>query len=246
MLLPLLGGCVLGPVLDARQGAAPPDGESWREARRDLRRLRAAYAPARPYTMNLALEMTHPLTGNRLRARGAVAVAPAHRALRMILLGPGGTTALDLWVCRDRFRFALPAVGLVQRGDASTPRERLRGLPVDFLRWWLLRPLDGHLLYVAEQGESRRYVLRDRNEVVDFTTAGAGGVALERRSRWDRQSVRASGPGCAGVQYAQASTGIDITVECEKLDPQQQPRPEAFADPDAPEQICRLQPGAPS
>ena len=65
---------------------------------------------------------------------GAIAIAPpvsgvtrpsgegppvdAEGALRMILLGPGGTTALDLWSRGDRFRFAIPALDLLRQKGA--------------------------------------------------------------------------------------------------------------------------------
>lgn len=61
----------------------------------------------------------------------------------MILLGPGGTTAMDVWIGDGRFRVAIPALDRVIHGDRSTPRDRMRGLPVDLLDRWLIRPFGG-------------------------------------------------------------------------------------------------------
>jgi hypothetical protein len=167
-----------------------------------------------------------------------VAVSPAEQALRMIMLGPAGTTALDLWVCRDRFRFVLPAADLTRRGDAHTPASELRGLPVEFLRWWLLRPLDGQLLCTVDGEGGRRYLLRDAEAIVDVHAGQGLGLEVERRTRGDRERVQAAGPGCASVRYDQASTGIDIVVRCEQLDRARTPTAAAFADPDDPAQGC--------
>ena len=232
-----------GPAV-APAALEPPSGAVWREERRAFARLRAEYEPARTYTMDVTLELTEPYTGQHVRSRGAVAVSPSAQALRMILLGPGGTTALDLWVCRDRFRLLLPAADLRRRGDASTPPSELRGMPVEFLRWWLLRPLDGQLLCVLDEPPGRRYLLRDGDAVVDLRAGTGSRLELERRSPRDRERVDAAGPGCASVRYQQASTGIDIAVRCEKLDPNRTPAAEAFADPDDPTASCGAAEGA--
>jgi hypothetical protein len=239
-------GCVppaVGPGA-APAAAEPPSGAVWREQRRAFAQLRAQYAPARTYTMDVTLELTEPYTGQRVRSRGAVAVSPSSQALRMILLGPGGTTALDLWVCRDRFRLLLPAADLRRRGDASTPASELRGMPVEFLRWWLLHPLDGQLLCALDEPPARRYLVRDGDAVVDVRAGSGPGLELERRSARDRERVEAAGAGCASVRYQQASTGIDIAVRCEKLDPTRTPAAEAFADPDDPTESCTAEQGA--
>src|SRR5690606_36045606 len=123
----------------AARSAEAPTLVQWREARRKLAALAQAARGEGARTMRLALSLREPLTGRTLERRGALAIAPPD-ALRMILLGPGGTTPLDLWVRGEAFRFAVPAIDLSKRGDATTPRAEMRGLPVDFLRSWLLRP----------------------------------------------------------------------------------------------------------
>ena len=154
----------------------------------------------------------------------------------MVMLGPGGTTALDLWVKDDRFRFAVPALDLMRRGDATTPRASMRGLPVDFLSWWLLRPFQGKLLYHHKHGAAgERFVLRDGAAVVDVEI-DAKGVRARRRStagegRVEVEVVTAPGFGCVPARYQQASTGLDIAIRCEGEEVRA-PHPRAFVDPD--------------
>ncbi len=235
----LLVGCA--PEVAARPPVVEaPSVAEWGAARRALLRLHAAAAT--PRTLRLSLTLREPRTGRVLSARGAVAIRPP-RALRMILLGPGGTTALDLWIQGDQWRFAVPAIDLRKRGDLRAPREERRGLPVDFLAFWLLRPASGRLLWHAREGDGDRFVLRDGAAIVDLRAFGDGRLEA-RRATWssppgdgsprllDEETVLASGPGCAEVRYHQASTGLDVTVVCEG-ETIGEPPPRALADPDA-------------
>jgi hypothetical protein len=155
----------------------------------------------------------------------------------MILLGPGGTTALDLWMDGARYRFAVPAIGLQRRGDLGAPRAERRGLPVDFLGWWLLRPASGELLWYGRAPGGERFVLRDGGAVVDLVV-GARGQMTARRTTWagatrlDDETVEAEAPGCAEVRYHQGSTGLTVTVRCEG-EAAGEPPARALADPDA-------------
>lgn len=247
-------------LLVARPGvAAPAITPAWRQARRRLGELRREAEGAGPRTLRVRLALREPRTRQMLEARGAIAIAPvpigadpqidrsttaaAGGALRMILLGPGGTTALDLWARGDRFRFAVPALDLLRRGDASTPRAALRGMPVDFLRWWLLHPAAGTLLWYERIGSTDAFVLRDGDAVVDLRVTERGSIGA-RRVTWavalgqppqrvDEEVVIADGLGCGRVRYAQASTGLLITVTCEGEERERAPDPRAFLDPDA-------------
>ena len=146
----------------------------------------------------MTLSLREPFTGKTLRARGGVAVSPP-QARRLIHVGPGGTTALDLWTRGDRFRFAVPAIGLVKRGDERTARASMRGMPVDFLRWWFLRPADGKLLWHERAAAADRFVLRDGAAVVDLVARDDGRVhrdALDLGAR--RAGERSSPRGRAG------------------------------------------------
>jgi hypothetical protein len=238
----LLVGCAPPSAVQPASpvAASGPTVAEWSAARRALARLRAAAAI--PRTLRLALSLREPRTGRVLSARGAVAVLPP-RALRMILLGPGGTTALDLWIQGDQWRFAVPAIDLQKRGELHAPREARRGLPVDFLAFWLLRPASGRLLWHARERDGDRFVLRDGAATVDLRALDDGRLEA-RRATWskpeadgsprllDEETVSASGLGCAEVRYHQASTGLDVTVVCEG-ETTGEPPARALADPDA-------------
>ncbi|WP_437808360.1 hypothetical protein [Sorangium sp. So ce1078] len=238
--------------------AARPDASAWREGRERLAELRREVEGAGPRTIRVRLALREPRTGQVLEARGAIAIAPPaidgraraaggavlepEGALRMILLGPGGTTALDLWARGDRFRFAVPALDLLKRGDAATPRASLRGLPVDFLRWWMLHPAAGTLLWYERAASTATFVLRDGDAVIDLRINDRGLIGA-RRTTWssegarrrqlDEEIVIAEGMGCGHVRYAQASTGLLVTVICEAEERDRAPDPRAFVDPDA-------------
>lgn len=232
-MIATLAGCApnAGP---ARAKVGAPTIAEWRRGLDRLAELRRAAAASR--TERIALELLEPRSGRRLTARGAVAIAPP-RALRMILLGPGGTTALDLWMDGGRYRFTVPAISLHRRGDLAAPRAERRGLPVDFLGWWLLRPAGGTLLWYARERDGERFVLRDGGAIVELTAFADGRVAA-RRTTWaggarlDDETLSASGIGCAEVRYHQGSTGLDVTVRCEG-ETAGEPPPRALADPDA-------------
>ena len=233
-----LAGCA--PPAPAIPEPGPSIAE-WGRALQVLARLRRSAAVAS--TRHLALELREPRTGRVLSARGAVAVLPP-RALRMILLGPGGTTALDLWASEDRYRFAVPVIDLQKRGSLQGPREERRGLPVDFLTFWLLRPASGRLLWHAREAFADRFVLRDGTAIVDLRAFTDGRIEA-RRATWssptadgarqtllDEETVSADKLGCGGVRYHQRSTGLDVTVRCESETPGEPPA-RALVDPDA-------------
>jgi len=235
----LLAACA--PAAATPASAPGPTLVEWQAARAALARLNAVAAT--PRTVRLALTLREPRTGRVLSARGAVAVLPPS-ALRMILLGPGGTTALDLWIQGDHWRFAVPAIDLRKRGELWAPREERQGLPVDFLAFWLLRPASGRLLWHARDPDGDRFVLRDGAAIVDLRALDDGRLEA-RRATWsdpstdgapahllDEETVSASGPGCAEVRYHQASTGLDVTVLCEG-ETTGAPPARALADPDA-------------
>ncbi len=231
-------GAQQAPVIAAELPAGPEGTRLWQAALHELALLRGRYAPAAPYTINLSLTLRQPQLGVSMRARGAVAVVPS-KALRMILLGPGGTTALDLWLCGDAFRFAVPALDLLRRGDQSSPRKQRRGLPVDFLRWWFLRPLRGRLLHVLPWSDGKRWMLRDDAHWVRLLSSASGALEIRRRASDELETLRVDGPGCGRVLYQQRSTGLHIEVECESLrSGEQAPPAKAFADPDDPTKAC--------
>jgi hypothetical protein len=222
-----------------------PSVAEWRGWRESLANLRERHAPTNGYTMRLALELQEPLSGQMLRARGAVGVAPDQRALRMILVGPGGATALDLWICGAQSRFAVPALDLVWRGDGQPSSAQSRGLPVGFLRWWLLDPLAGRLLFAGRLAATDRYVLRSEAALLDLQRRADGGLRVERRVAGALERVESSGSSCPTVRYREQSTGLDIRVTCEGLDLGRAPTPAALADPDEPTRLCPRPAGQP-
>ena len=230
----LMAASLLGCAPPVPAELPPPSPADWTRGLEKLAALRGGVAGAR--TERLALSLREPHTGRVLQARGAVAIAPP-RALRMILLGPGGTTALDLWMDGPRFRFAVPAIELRRRGDLGGPGAERRGLPVDFLGWWLLRPATGTLLWTGKVEGGDRFVLRDGAAVIDLVAFDDGHVEAKRATwadgkRVDEETVSAARMGCGLVRYHQGSTGLDVTVTCEG-ETLGDPPARALADPDA-------------
>jgi hypothetical protein len=199
----------------ARDPHDVPSLEEWREARAKLANVRRALAGTKPHTRRLALKLREPFTGRVMEARGAVALAPPS-ALRMILLGPGGTTALDLWVKGDRFRFAVPALDLLRRGDASTPRDKMRGLPVDFLAWWLLRPAEGTLLWYERDARADLFVIRDGRAVVNLCVADSGAITA-RRTTWAGPAGTSGAKGASGTPSVLSASSASSASSAGKI-----------------------------
>lgn len=206
----------------------------WTIARDRLARLRRGQ-PDHPYTERVRLSINDPRTGRQYQARGAVAVSPG-RAARMILVGPGGTTALDVWVTRDRFRFAVPAIKLEKRG--GTDPAEARGLPIGMLRWWFLSPLAGRLLLARSTPAESAWILRDGHATVTVRSDGERFVALRREGEtlegieWvSRGLVPQAGE---HGRYVEGRFGLRVEVSVEDV-LATEPEPGAFADPDEPE-----------
>ena len=217
----------------------PLDRASFCSAKAHLGKLRDARRAAAKQTVKLTLSA--PIMPEPLSARGAVAFSPPHD-LRMILLGPGGGTALDLWIHDRVFRFSVPAIGRTVRGNELTPANKKRGLPVDFLRWWMLDPFGGELVYARESDSALGFVLRDR--APDGSTAYVDGEVFRdgqvdaTRTTWsargekiDEERLHATAIGCGRVDYVQASTGLSVAAICESESAGVNAR--AFVDPDA-------------
>jgi hypothetical protein len=156
----------------------------------------------------------------------------------MILVGPGGATAMDAWVTREKWRFAVPALDTVKRGGGESPP----GLPVGFFRFWFLAPLRGDLLTVqALQGGGARLVVKDGAAVVDLrdvheppllhllATRRTGDV--KEIFEWRGHSLSPTVGDRAS--YAQPDAGLRVDVVVEAVGAER-PDPEAFVDPDAP------------
>ena len=203
----------------------------WSIALDRLARLRRG-RPDKPYVERVRLTIGDPRSGRQYQARGAVAVSPG-RAARMILLGPGGTTALDVWVTKDRFRFAVPALKLEKRG--GTDPAVAKGLPIGMLRWWFLSPLAGRLLLARSTPAESAWVLRDGAATVTVRSDGQRFVALRREGEtlegiewFSRGLVPQAGE---HGRYLEGRFGLRVDVVVEEV-LETEPDPDAFTDPD--------------
>ena len=212
--------------------AAPVVSQSeWTIARDRLGALRDT-APRRPYVERVELTIVEPRTGRQLTARGAVAVSPGV-ALRMVLLGPAGTTALDAWVTREQFRFLVPAIDLKARGGLGS--EGAGGLPVGFFRWWFLDPLPGRVLLGRASARQSAWLLRDGDATVTVRTDAARLVAV-RRAGVSVEAVEWVGAGLAPrrgavARYTESRYGLRVDVVVDEV-LTTEPEPDAFLDPD--------------
>ena len=214
-------------------GAVPnPSAAEWSQARERLATLRSGQ-PEKPYVERVRLSIDDPRTGKRYEARGAVAISP-DRAARMLIVGPGGTTALDVWVTKDRFRFEVPGIKLQKRGGID-PADA-RGLPIGMLRWWFLSPLAGRLLVARSSATESAWILRDGASTVTLRTDGKRFIALRREGEslegieWiARGLVPQTG---ARGEYIDGRFGLRVEVLVEEL-LTTEPDPQAFIDPDA-------------
>jgi hypothetical protein len=231
------GACTRGPRPDAPSAWHSPDARTWAALRDELRAKRAE-RPTRPWAAEVRVSLHEPRSGRDVTGRGAIAVAPG-RAMRMILVGAAGSTMLDAWVERDRWRIAVPATGLVRRGGPDDPRD----LPVGFLRWWLLSPLAGELVAAEQTERGPRWLLRDGSAVVDLRAltcdGGTSGLAASRSLQGRTERVAECGaapeprPGDR-VEYEDAATGLRVSIVVESA--ARTPPDDAFRDPDLPEQ----------
>jgi hypothetical protein len=236
-------GCGYRALAEPQRAPRPP-ALSLTEFRSGLARLAEIRdASSLPRTLRVSIRVSSPSVKRALAARGAVAISPPD-SLRMILLGPAGTTALDLWIGGDRFRVAVPAIGLKQRGKLTDPAMGRRGVPVTLLRYWLLRPARGRLLWLERSQQRWRYVLRDGDALNDLVVWNDGHLGA-RLSAWssrktapttDEESLSAAGVGCASAQYSERSTGLSVSVFCEG-ESLGLPSPRALADPDGEQQL---------
>lgn len=220
-------------VADVRAEVPHVSQYEWAIARDRLERLRRG-RPSRPYVERVRLLINDPRTGREYQARGAVAVSPG-RAARMILVGPGGTTALDVWVTKDRFRFAVPAIKLEKRG--GTDPAEAKGLPIGMLRWWFLSPLAGRLLLGRSTQAESAWILRDGPATVTVRSDGRRFIALRREGdsleaiEWlSRGLVPQAGE---HGRYVEGRYGLRVEVLVEEV-LTTEPEAEAFADPDEP------------
>ncbi len=220
MTFGLLGGCVPASVAAPAPGDermvdwAPPSRAELEEARDWLDRLRAALGDR---TEEIGITLEAPLLPGAIRARGAIAVAPG-RAARLVMIGPGGTTAADLWMDRERHRLAIPVRDEIVRGKRGEP---LRGIPIELFRTWFLEPLAGELLDASIDGDVLHAVLRTPEATVFVRALRQGELRLERVPRTVEEGPRdvevivaRRGTECARVTYERPRVGVRAEIVC--------------------------------
>jgi hypothetical protein len=220
----------LAAVACGGPGASTPISQpEWDHARQSLVQVRSR-TPKSSYVERIRVAFKEPRTGKIFAGRGAIAVDP-HNALRMILLGPAGTTALDVWATRDHWRFAIPPANVLKKGGEESPPE----LPIGFFRSWFLRPYEGRLLTI-DRGD---LVLEDHQAVLRVSGVLSPGKAPLRVMRREGTAVEwlevidrgAHPPVGERVRYRSMSTGLEVEVLVESLSPDPAD-PAAFLDPD--------------
>lgn len=229
-----LGLALALPACAARpapwRGATP---ETWPPLRDALARERELRSPV-GWAAGVHVTMREPWSGRTLQGRGGLAVEPGH-AVRMILVGVAGLTMLDAWVTPERWRVAVPAVGLVRRGGADEPRD----LPIGFLRWWFFTPMAGELFAARYDGAAPLWLLRDRGAVVELRAGvceRGPRVRATRRAGGRTEGIdecRAGRGPAAGdrVRYEDATSGLAVELELESVSAEP-PVDDAFVDPD--------------
>jgi hypothetical protein len=205
--------------------------DDWRAARRELEALRSS-VPTEPRLETVRVSFRGPVMS--FQGRGAIAVAPG-RALRMVLLGPAGRTALDVWATASAYRVAVPELGLVERGGVEAPRH----LPIALFREWFLAPLGGRLLAAGSSDKGRVYVVRGRTQTIVVSREGANlslskhgagsheSVSWSLRSEKDTHVLPAVG---SRVVFRKPEAGIEVSVEIEEIGTEP-PAAEAFDEP---------------
>ena len=219
-MLALVGLATFGSAACA---STPPSVKWSAPSREELAAAHAWLAGLRadmgPRTEEIRITLEAPLLPGAIRSRGAIAVVP-HRAARIVLLGPGGTTAADLWMDEERQRLAIPARDEIIRGRRG---ETLRGMPLELFRSWFLEPLEGELLDASIDGEVLHVVLRARDATVFVRAERAGDLRIERVARGasasgaeaDVERIHAErGTACARVTYERPRVGVRAEITC--------------------------------
>lgn len=174
------------------------------------------------------------ISGRGFEGRGVVVVEPKH-ALRMILLGPGGTTAMDVWIVDGKFRVAIPAIERVVRGDASTPRSTMRGMPIDLL-WRLLVDPFGDVAYARKSGDTLTTWMR-RGEIRERSPGGMRAWFYDKGTltgfATGQESVVDDAIVPSRVEYVGTDPAMEVRVVSTSAVTMTEVSPAVFADPDA-------------
>jgi hypothetical protein len=139
-------------------------------------------------------------------------------------------------VSPQRYRVAIPALDRVRRGG----EEEVADLPVAFLRWWFLTPLEGQL-FAASEPTDPVWLLRAGPSVVELRTArcarGEGLLGLRRAGlRAERVLECRASPAAASIgdaaEYDDLVSGLHVQIDVESV-AEAPPDERAFRDPDS-------------
>jgi hypothetical protein len=215
----------------------PPDAATWPGFEAALAHERDRH-PAAPWAATVRFQLFEPSSGQVIEGRGGLAIAPGS-ALRMILVGGAGSTIVDAWITRERWRVAVPPARLVRRGGSG---DHPRDLPVDFLRWWFVAPLSGTLVAAKAAPGGDDWLLRDGDAMVSLRSGLCGKDNLRhlleaaRREQGRKEHVfecRSADVPAAGDRagYVDQSSGLAVGVVIESV-ASAPPEADAFRDPD--------------
>lgn len=158
--------------------------------------------------------------GPSQRGRGFVAVRHPSD-VRMQLLGPGGLTALDVWIAGPHDRMVIPAISRVEQDSGGAP-----GRPHGFLRWWLLAPLSGRVLWVEPDGH---ILLRALDGALVSIRLDHGRMRATRTTPNDVEHLDAELVACGRATWRSERADVAVAITCEAEGP---PAPaKAFEEP---------------
>jgi hypothetical protein len=230
----LVAGCAQGTTPGAPSTWPSPGAEERAVLERALSDARGGRSQA-PWKGVVEVTLRDPRRARVIDGRGGMAVS-AGRAVRLILLGPGGMTMFDAWVTPGRWRVAVPAASLVRRGAADDPDD----LPVAFLRWWFFTPLAGTVVATRSTSAGAEWLLDEHGAVIDLVSGVCPGGRLLRATRRAPkheevvEECRSGAAPAAGdaVHYADLSSGMRVDLVLESID-EAPPDAEALSDPDS-------------
>ena len=206
-----------------------PSATDWKSARASLLEKQGE-GRVGAYSEVVRVKLRDPISGKRFQAEGAIAVDPG-RAFRMMLVGPGGVTAVDAWGTPSAFVFSVPQLPLLRSGGSESPP----GLPIGFFRWWFLSRWSGTLLWAAEGASESQWILKNDGAVVVVANTSGRLLRAERRSGGGAERIEwssASARDAAGDRgrYVDEGSGLEVDIEVLSMSAEA-PDPEAFVDP---------------
>jgi hypothetical protein len=203
-------------VVPAREATVDEHLAALREARAWIADVRAAAARSRTEAVRVVAQGGP--DASVWSARGAVAVGPPDR-LRLILVGPGGGTGIDLWSGPDRERVRAP---VLDDAPAAVRDRALAALPRALVRWWLLAPLSGELAWAERRPGRLTILLTEPGRTTTVERYDDGRVTLVRRTFQDaswppriEERVEATGVGCASLRFTSSASAVAVAIECE-------------------------------